>query len=109
MLVRSPALLLSVAAQESTPKPRSMFLQVLMKLINRSWGLSIAFLSLLAGQEVGTAALHRTLHGEQEAVTVKDGALKSTDGKVYFSVREWPAPHYLLSHHDVAAVNPPSC
>ena len=60
-----------------------------MKLPSSRWGLGLALLSLLAGQEVCTAAVHRTLHGEQGAIAFKDGGMKSTDGKVYFSVREF--------------------
>lgn len=62
-----------------------------MELSKRRWGLGLVLMSLLAGQEACMAAPQRTLHGEQGAITVEDGALKSTDGKVYFSVRECAA------------------
>ena len=78
-----------------------------MKQLSRRWGLSFALLSLLAGQDGCRAAVNRTLHGEQGGITVKDGALKSTDGKVYFSVREWPAPSQLRRQY-IASSQPPS-
>ncbi len=103
LLIETPTLQKMGITWDTSPQSRFILMQAIMKLPNRSWGLGLALLSLLAGQELCTASVHRTLHGEQGAITLKDGGMKSTDGKVYFSVRECPAPLHLS-----LPVQPPS-
>ena len=63
-------------------------MQASMKQLSRKWGLTFVLLGLLAGQEGCRAAVNKTVHGKQGGITVKDGALRNTEGKVYFSVRK---------------------
>ena len=62
-----------------------------MELYRRTWRLGVVLLYLLAGHRACNAAPHRTLHSEGSNIIAKDSVLKSTDGKVYFSIRECPA------------------
>ena len=62
-----------------------------MDLYRRTWRLGILLLYLLAGHKPCSAAPHRTLHSEESNIVDKDGVLRSTDDKVYFSIREFPA------------------
>ena len=62
-----------------------------MELYRRTWRLGILLLYLLAGHRACSAAPHRTLRSEESNVVAKDGVLRSTDDKVYFSIRECPA------------------
>ena len=88
LLIETHTLLQLVITWGASPQSVPLLMQASMKPSSRRWGLGLAFLSLLAGQKVCTASVSRTLHGEQGAIAFKDGGMKSTDGKVYFSVRK---------------------
>lgn len=56
----------------------------------RRWTLGFASICLLLGQQASASYHHRRVHSDEDNVIVEHGALKSTDGRVYFTVRKQP-------------------
>jgi len=62
-----------------------------MELHHGRWGLGLALVCIVAVHESCASASQRTLQSKESHVTVKDGKLEGSDGKVYLSVRKSPA------------------
>ena len=79
--------------------PRGDFSCTDWKMRERRWTLGFVSVCMLLGQQASASYHHRRVHSDEDNVIVEHGALKSTDGRVYFSVRK-PPQHCTLPAQD---------